>query len=71
MGVALSRDSIFALIPAPAKDGEEAATIAGATSDQKSQKEGGGKKVGKAKSAIDSSTVVIDTDWVAEHARQV
>ena len=60
---------MFALIPTPAKDGEEAAKITGAPS---GPKDGGGKKGAKGKpSNVDSSSLLIDTDWVAEHARQV
>jgi len=69
LSVANSRDSVFSLIPTPAKDGEEAAKITGAPS---GPKDGGGKKGAKGKpSNVDSSSLLIDTDWVAEHARQV
>lgn len=66
--VSSSRDSVFALVPTPAKDGEEAAKIAGAAT---GQKESSGKKNAKAKSAVDNTSVVVDTDWIAEHSRQV
>jgi hypothetical protein len=66
--VSSSRDSVFALVPTPAKDGEEAAKVAGAAS---GQKEGSGKKNAKAKSTVDNSSLVLDTDWIAEHSRQV
>ena len=69
LSVANSRDSVFSLIPTPAKDGEEAAKTTGAPS---GQKDGSGKKGAKGKlSNVDSSSLLVDTDWVAEHARQV
>ncbi|KAG0580194.1 hypothetical protein KC19_4G155200 [Ceratodon purpureus] len=66
--VSSSRDSVFALVPTPAKDGEEAAKVTGASG---GQKEGTGKKGAKAKSTVDNSSVVLDTEWIAEHSRQV
>lgn len=64
-----SRDSVFALVPTPRRDGGgEAAKITGATS---GQKESSGKKNAKPKPTVDNSSVDIDTDWVAEHSRQV
>lgn len=66
--VSSSRDSVFALVPTPGKDGDEAAKITGAAS---GQKESSGKKGAKAKSTVDNSSVVLDMDWIAEHSRQV
>lgn len=67
--VSPSRDSVFALVPTPRRDGGgEAAKITGATS---GQKESSGKKNAKPKPTVDNSSVDIDTDWVAEHSRQV
>ena len=68
MEVSSSRDSVFALVPTPAKDGDEAAKITGAAS---GQKESSGKMNAKMKSTVDNSSVVLDTDWIAEHSRQV
>lgn len=67
--VSSSRDSVFALVPTPAKDGEEAAKITGG---QKESSASGKKSNAKAKSTGDNnSSLVIDTDWIAEHSRQV
>ncbi|XP_038897792.1 protein odr-4 homolog [Benincasa hispida] len=62
----LDRGFVFDLIPTPPNDaGEAACSILGAIKDDK-------KKGSKGKSpAVDSSSLVIDKDWVAEHARQV
>jgi hypothetical protein len=71
------RDLVFALIPTPATDGEEAAKMTPPLpSDPKGSKEGGGssRKGGgkKGKTAVDSSSsLTVDSEWVAEHARQV
>lgn len=56
---------VFDLIPTPANDaGESACSIVRAAHDDR-------KKGGKGKPHADSSSVLIDRDWVAEHARQV
>ncbi|XP_022980979.1 protein odr-4 homolog isoform X1 [Cucurbita maxima] len=62
----LDRGFVFDLIPTPPNDaGEAACSLVGAIKDDK-------KKGSKGKSpAVDSSSLVIDKDWVAEHARQV
>lgn len=62
----LDRGFVFDLVPTPPNDaGEAACSIVGAIKDDK-------KKGSKGKSpAVDSSSLVIDKDWVAEHARQV
>lgn len=66
--VSSSRDSVFALVPTPAKDGEEAAKITGGQKESTSGKKGNAK----AKSTGDNnSALVIDTDWIAEHSHQV
>jgi len=71
------RDLVFALIPTPASNGEEAAKMTPPLpSDPKGSKEGGGssRKGGgkKGKTAADSSSsLTVDSEWVAEHARQV
>ncbi|CAM6056163.1 unnamed protein product [Sphagnum tenellum] len=70
------RDLVFALIPTPATDGEEPAKMTPLPSDPKGSKEGGGssRKGGskKGKTAADSSSsLTVDSEWVAEHARQV
>lgn len=60
---------MFSLIPAPPKDGEEAAKVTGAPA---GPKDGSGKKGAKGKpNNVDSSSLLVDADWVAEHARQV
>ncbi len=71
------RDLVFALIPTPAINGEEAVKMTPPLpSDTKGSKEGGGSsgKGGgkKGKIAADSSSsLTVDSEWVAEHARQV
>ncbi|XP_008466125.2 uncharacterized protein LOC103503637 [Cucumis melo] len=62
----LDRGFVFDLVPTPLNDaGEAACSLVGAIKDDK-------KKGSKGKSpAVDSSSLVIDMDWVAEHARQV
>lgn len=62
----LDRGFVFDLVPTPPNDaGEAACSLVGAIKDDK-------KKGSKGKSpAVDSSSLVIDKDWVAEHARQV
>lgn len=62
----LDRGFVFDLVPTPLNDaGEAACSLVGAIKDDK-------KKGSKGKSpAVDSSSLVIDKDWVAEHARQV
>ncbi|XP_022154706.1 protein odr-4 homolog [Momordica charantia] len=62
----LDRGFVFDLVPTPPNDaGEAACSLVDAIKDDK-------KKGSKGKSpAVDSSSLVIDKDWVAEHARQV
>ncbi|CAM8914306.1 unnamed protein product [Rhodiola kirilowii] len=62
----LDRGFLYDLVPTPANDaGEPAFVIVEAVRDDK-------KKGGKAKVQSDSSaSLVIDNDWIAEHARQV
>lgn len=62
----LDRGFVFDLIPTPQNDsGEPACAITDTSKDDK-------KKGSKSKSqGTDSSSLFIDRDWVAEHARQV
>ncbi|XP_062073847.1 uncharacterized protein LOC133778046 [Humulus lupulus] len=62
----LDRGFVFDLIPTPLNDaGEPASSLLEAPKDEK-------KKGPKSKSqSVDSSSMAIDKDWVAEHARQV
>lgn len=59
------RGLVFDLVPTPPNDaGEPACSLVESVRDDK-------KKGSKSKSQSDSSSLFIDTDWVAEHARQV
>ncbi|PSS17327.1 Protein odr-4 like [Actinidia chinensis var. chinensis] len=59
------RGLVFDLVPTPPNDaGEPACSIVESGRDEK-------KKGSKGKSQTDSSSLFIDKDWVAEHARQV
>ncbi|GFY96047.1 oxidoreductase, zinc-binding dehydrogenase family protein [Actinidia rufa] len=59
------RGLVFDLVPTPPNDaGEPACSIVDSGRDEK-------KKGSKGKSQTDSSSLFIDKDWVAEHARQV
>ncbi|GFS44107.1 oxidoreductase, zinc-binding dehydrogenase family protein [Actinidia rufa] len=59
------RGLVFDLVPTPPNDaGEPACSIVDSGRDEK-------KMVSKGKSQADSSSLFIDKDWVAEHARQV
>ncbi|XP_057505416.1 uncharacterized protein LOC130788671 [Actinidia eriantha] len=59
------RGLVFDLVPTPPNDaGEPACSIVDSVRDEK-------KKGSKGKSQTDSSSLFIDKDWVAEHARQV
>ncbi|KAL2621761.1 hypothetical protein R1flu_001966 [Riccia fluitans] len=69
LGTGSSRDLVFALVPTPPKDGEEAATLG--PSDPQGSRDTGARKGNKGKPASDGVPVQIATDWVAEHARQV
>ncbi|KAA8538220.1 hypothetical protein F0562_027957 [Nyssa sinensis] len=61
----LDRGFVFDLVPTPPNDaGEPACSIVESVRDDK-------KKGSKAKSVAESSSLIIDKDWVAEHARQV
>lgn len=61
----LDRGFVFDLIPTPVNDGgEPPCSVAESFRDDK-------KKGSKGKATADSSILVIDKDWVAEHARQV
>ena len=63
---ALDRGFVFDLVPTPFNDaGEPACSVAGTSKDEN-------RKGTKSKPpAVDSSSLEIDKDWVAEHARQV
>eukprot|EP01018_Ginkgo_biloba_P002403 Gb_15498 [translate_table: standard] len=69
-GARSNRDSVFALIPTPHNEGVDPAYL---TSENAESRLGRGekKKGSKGKSTADSSSLVIDVDWVGEHARQV
>ncbi|THF96854.1 hypothetical protein TEA_021264 [Camellia sinensis var. sinensis] len=59
------RGLVFDLVPTPTNDaGEPACSLVESVRDDK-------KKGSKSKSQSDSSSLFIDKDWVAEHARQV
>lgn len=62
----LDRGFVFDLVPTPLNDaGEPACSLLEPSKDDK-------KKPSKSKSqTLDSSSLAIDKDWVAEHARQV
>ncbi|KAL8150474.1 hypothetical protein V2J09_020282 [Rumex salicifolius] len=62
---ALDRGFVFDLVPTPFNDaGEPPCSLIDGAKDDK-------KKGSKPKSTADSSSLFIDKDWVAEHARQV
>jgi hypothetical protein len=64
----LDRGFIFDLVPTPPNDaGESACSLLETTKDDNKRK--GFKS--KSQPAVDSSALNIDSDWVAEHARQV
>lgn len=64
---ALDRGFVYNLVPTPPNDaGEPACSLVGAAKDDKKK---GSKS--KSQSTSDSSSLAIDKDWVAEHARQV
>lgn len=69
----LDRGFVYDLVPTPPNDaGEPACSLIDATTIAnttfKDEKRKGSKPVSQ---AADSSTLAIDKDWVAEHARQV
>ncbi|KAF5740121.1 protein odr-4 isoform X1 [Tripterygium wilfordii] len=63
---ALDRGFVFDLVPTPPNDASEpACSLIGTTKEDN-------RKGAKSKSqSVDSSSLVVDKDWVAEHARQV
>ncbi|KAF8024720.1 hypothetical protein BT93_F1791 [Corymbia citriodora subsp. variegata] len=64
----LDRGFVFSLIPTPPNDEERpACSLVEPVKDDKRK----GAKQSKSQGSSDSSSVVIDKDWVAEHARQV
>ncbi|XP_030501706.1 uncharacterized protein LOC115716925 [Cannabis sativa] len=63
----LDRGFVFDLIPTPLNDaGDPASSLLESSKDDKKK----GPK-SKSQSSVDSSSLAIDKDWVAEHARQV
>ncbi|XP_057974867.1 uncharacterized protein LOC131162428 isoform X2 [Malania oleifera] len=65
LSAALDRGFVFDLVPTPPNDaGEPACSLMETARDDK-------RKGSKGKSQAESSSLVIDQDWVAEHARQV
>lgn len=64
----LDRGFVFSLIPTPPNDeGRPACSLVEPIKDDRRK----GAKQSKSQGSSDSSSVVIDKDWVAEHARQV
>ncbi|KAI4339779.1 hypothetical protein MLD38_024684 [Melastoma candidum] len=64
----LDRGFVFELVPTPPNDaGEAACSVVDAVRDDGRRKGSKGKSTG----ISDSASVVVDRDWVAEHARQV
>lgn len=64
----LDRGFVFSLIPTPPNDeGRPACSLVEPVKDDKRK----GGKQSKSQGSSDSSSLVIDKDWVAEHARQV
>ncbi|KAF8404764.1 hypothetical protein HHK36_009653 [Tetracentron sinense] len=62
---ALDRGFVFDLVPTPSNDcGEPACLLSESGRDDK-------RKASKGKPQVESSSLVIDKDWVSEHARQV
>ncbi|KAI3971692.1 hypothetical protein MKW92_022033 [Papaver armeniacum] len=70
----IDRGFVFDLIPTPPNDGGQPACYISESKDDNSNKKKGSAK-GKSQTQLDSSSptssLVIDSDWVAEHARQV
>lgn len=65
----LDRGFVYDLIPTPPNDaGEPACSLIDTAASLKSDKRKGSKSKSQ---TTDTSTLVIDKDWVAEHARQV
>lgn len=65
-----NRDSVFALIPTPKNDGVDPASLTSENLETKSAR-ADKRKTSKGKPMTDSSSLVIDIDWVGEHAHQV
>lgn len=65
-----NRDSVFALIPTPKNDGVDPASLTSENLETKSAR-ADKRKASKGKPMTDSSSVIIDIDWVGEHAHQV
>lgn len=65
-----NRDSVFALIPTPKNDGVDPASVTSENLESKSAR-ADKRKVSKGKPMTDSSSLIIDIDWVGEHAHQV
>lgn len=70
LSAVLDKGFVFQLIPTPLNDaGEPACSLVGIVTGSEDKKRGSASK-GKAAQA-DGPVIVVDTDWVAEHARQV
>lgn len=68
---ALDRGFIFGLVPTPPNDaGEPSCSLIETNTTNKDDNKKKGSK-SKSQPAVDSSTLAVDADWVAEHARQV
>jgi hypothetical protein len=63
----LDRGFVFDLIPTPQNDAGEAACSLTATTSRDDKKKQSKSKL----QSSDSSSLFVDKDWVAEHARQV
>lgn len=69
ISTSLDRGFVFDLVPTPLNDaGEAASWIIESKDDNNNKKKGGSKSKTQSDS---SSSLSIDKDWVAEHARQV
>eukprot|EP00897_Mesotaenium_endlicherianum_P002676 jgi/Mesen1/2436/ME000157S01578 len=60
-----TRDLVYSLIPTPSKDGDGPPNAPATSSSSQ-----GGKKGGKGKGAAEAAPLVLDEDWIVEHARQ-
>lgn len=69
-GSKANRDYLFALIPTPQNEGLEPAALVSENAEPKPGRSDK-KKSSKGKSVADSSSLMIDVEWVGEHARQV
>ncbi|XP_057867518.1 uncharacterized protein LOC131074824 isoform X2 [Cryptomeria japonica] len=70
-GAKSNRNSVFALIPTPPNDGVDPTSLISENAESSRSGRVDKKKVSKGKSMADSSSLIIDVEWVGEHARQV